>query len=109
MEAATGTTGRNRPKGRKDADKQEAVIKTGPIKEKIDDLVALYIKMGRAADTFNDAVKATAEKSGLLASVVRKFVVARAGEKFEEEKRKCEQLQLVFDEVGIGKIDSKPN
>lgn len=89
-----------KPRGRKDAAKQEAIITMQPIKDAIDDLVGLHEKAGAAADKFNDAVKATAEKAGLLASVVRKFVQARAGEKFEEEKTKCEQLSLVFTEVG---------
>ena len=90
----------SRARGRKNADKQEAVITMAPVKESIDELVALKIQADAAGDKFNDAVKATAEKAGLLASVVRKFVQARAGEKFEEEKTKCVQLSLVFEEVG---------
>lgn len=89
-----------KPRGRKNADKQEAIITMQPIKEAIDDLVGLHEKAGAAADKFNDAVKATAEKAGLLASVVRAFVVARASDKFDEAKTKCQQLSLCFDEVG---------
>ena len=89
-----------KPRGRKNADKQEAIITMQPIKDAIDDLVGLHEKAAAASEKFNDAVKATAEKSGLLASVVRKFVQARAGEKFDEEKTKCEQLSLVFEEIG---------
>lgn len=87
-------------KGRKDADHQEAVIRTRIVKEAIDDLCDLHAKRQEAADCYNDAVKAVAEKSGLLASAVNRFVVARAGEKFEEAKRKCDQLSLLFEEVG---------
>jgi hypothetical protein len=32
--------------------------------------------------------------------VVRKFVAARAGEHYDKEKQKCEQLNLCFEEVG---------
>jgi len=35
-----------------------------------------------------------------LASTVRRFVTARAGEDFEGAARKVEQLALVFEEVG---------
>lgn len=100
--AAAETDSAIRAQGRKDADKQEAVITMEPVKEGIEDLVQLYVKAGTANDRLNDAIKATAEKAGLLASVVRKFVVARAGEKWEEEHRKVNQLALVFDEVGNG-------
>ena len=86
--------------GRKDATGQDAVIRMDPVKESVDELIELYVKSGDAAAKFNEAIKATAEKSGLLAATVRKFVVARAGEKFDEVKRQVEQLALVFDEVG---------
>lgn len=87
-------------RGRKDSEKQEQVIKLSAVKDKISDLITLYNKAGDANDKLNDAIKATAEKAGLLSSVVRKFVVARAGDRFEEEARKVEQLNLVFDEIG---------
>lgn len=98
QEAEVGTRGRAR--GRKDADKQEQVIKTKIVKDRVDQLVQLKNNADSAATDFNDAVKKAAEDSGLLASSVRKFVVARAGEKFEEEQRKCTQLSLLFEEVG---------
>ena len=101
MDAATQTEEViSKAKSRKDADKQEAVITMKPVKDKIDDLIALYVKAGKASDKLNDAIKAVAEKAGLLASVVRKFVTARAGEKFQEEARKVEQLSLIFEEIG---------
>lgn len=95
-----GTTGRRGARGRKDADKQEQVIKTKIVKDRITELVQLKNNADSAANDFNDAVKKAAEDSGLLAATVRKFVVARAGEKFAEELRKCEQLNLLFEEVG---------
>ena len=102
MEAATETQAAIRKaKGRKDDTGQEAVIKMQPIKDIITDLVDLYTKAGKASDTLNDAIKAAAEKAGLQASAVRKFVVARAGEKYEEKKRDAEQLSLLFDEIGL--------
>ncbi len=91
-------SGTKAPRGRKDASGQEAVIKTKELKTRIDELVKLKKAADEAAVEFNDAVKAAAEKSGLLASVVRKVVTASAGENYEEEKRKAEQLSLAFEE-----------
>jgi hypothetical protein len=98
--AARGN-GRTRPRGRKDQTTgQESAITLGHLKENIGELVTLYIQQQDSAARCSDAIKAAAEKSGLLANVVRKFVKARAGEKFEEAKRTVEQLSLVFEEVG---------
>ena len=66
----------------------------------MDALVKLKVRADEAAEDFAEAVKKTAEQAGLLATVVRRFVVARAGEKFEEKRRECEQLDLLFSEVG---------
>lgn len=86
--------------GRKDADKQEKVIELKIVRDRIDDLVDLHNAAAAAGTRFGDAIKATAEKSGLLASTVRKFVTARAGEDFAEAARRVQQLALVFGEVG---------
>jgi hypothetical protein len=93
--------GRASPRGRKDQTTgQEAAITLRPIKDSIGELVTLYIQQQQSAAACSDAIKAAAEKAGLLANVVRKFVKARAGEKFAEAKRTVEQLSLVFDEIG---------
>jgi hypothetical protein len=98
--AARGN-GRTRPRGRKDQTTgQEAAISLRPIKDGIEELVTLYTQQQESAARCSDAIKAAAEQSGLLANVVRKFVKARAGDKFEEAKRTVEQLSLVFEELG---------
>lgn len=100
METATEPSTKTRtPRGRKDRG-QEAAIKLDPIKESVEELVQLHRKAAEAGDAYSDGVKKVAEKSGLLASVVRKFVSARAGEKFKDEKTKAEQLNLLFEDVG---------
>jgi len=86
-------------RGRKDAEGQEQVIRLETITTRIDELVRLHIAAAEAAEDYNEAVKKAAEDSGLLASVVSKFVKARAGERYDTEKQKCEQLSLLFDEV----------
>lgn len=92
--------GGRKTKGRKGSDKQEAVIKTKVVKDRIDELVTLHGKVEAASGRYGDAIKATAEACGINSSALRKFVSARAGEKFEDKKRDCEQLSLLFEEVG---------
>lgn len=87
-------------RGRKDREKQEVVIKIAALRDNVADMVVLHNKAQEAATVLNDKIKAVAEKAGLLASVVRKIVVARAGENWQERKRECEQLNLCFDEIG---------
>ena len=97
----TQTEGR-RATGRKGPDKQELVTKPDVIKKGIDNLVTLHHHAAAASEQLNDAVKALAEKSGYNASAVRKFMLARAGEKYEEMKKLAEQQLELFSEVGEG-------
>lgn len=101
-QAATELAGEaiNRAKGRKSSDGTEDVIKVKPLKEAIAELETLKTKADAAKDRLNDAIKAVAERSGLLSKVVRKLVNARHGEGFEDAKREVDQLAIVFDEVG---------
>ena len=85
--------------GRKDAEKQEQVIELDVLRERSDYLVQLFYAKRDAAKEFGDAVKATAEKAGLLSTVVRKFVAAKAGDDYDDAKRKADQLALVFEEI----------
>lgn len=102
METQPGTNGKGKrkAKARMDADKQEAVQQPKVIKERIDELVNAKQRADDAAEAYSDAIKNAAEASGYLASAVKKFVTARAGEKFEEEHRKVEQQLELFEEVG---------
>lgn len=93
-------TSKKKPKGRTDRSGQEAVIDVSEVRDRIQTLVDLYRLHEDSGKDLNEGIKATAEASGLLASVVRKLVVARAGERFKEKAREVEQLALVFDEVG---------
>lgn len=87
-------------RGRKDSNNQEAVVKPDVIKDRIVELVMRYKAAQDEAEAFNSGIKAAAEASGLMASVVRKFVVARAGEKFADKANEAMQLSIVFEEVG---------
>lgn len=96
-----GTAKKRTPRARVGRDKQEKVEKPQIISDRADELVALKMKADQASQAFSDAIKKAAEDSGLLSSVVRRFVIARAGESFEEKRRENVQLQLLFEEVGI--------
>lgn len=99
MEPRTETVKR-KPKGRVNPDDQEQVQQPQVIEKRIDELVRLKQSAETAAEEFAEGVKAAAEDSGMLASVVRRFVTARASEKFEERRRECEQLSILFEEIG---------
>jgi hypothetical protein len=101
MDAATATDKAiSKARGRKNSEGQEAIIYTTKAKNEIERLIKLKTKSEEAAEDFNNAVKHVAEQAGIQAGVLRKFVNARAGEKYEDEKRRCEQLALLFEEVG---------
>lgn len=99
MNPQTGTTETKsrKARGRKDSQGQEGVINRNEVEESLDELTQLYAASASAAEELNDAIKAVAERSGLLASVVRKYVTAKAGEKFDDVKKTVEQLSLIFD------------
>jgi hypothetical protein len=86
------------PRGRKDSDGTEAVIKLAPLRKALADLLNLKGKVDTATGQFNDSVKAIAERTGLMSSVVKKLVKAKAGDDYAEAHRKVEQAALVFDE-----------
>ena len=99
MEAGTETEVR-KPRGRKNADKQEAVTKPQVVEAKIDDLVVLHKAAVTAAEEESEAIKKCAEESGYNAGAIKKLVVARAGDKFQEKKRDIGQQYELFEEVG---------
>ncbi|MDP2622094.1 MAG: hypothetical protein Q8P46_18280 [Hyphomicrobiales bacterium] len=85
--------------GRKDKRNQPAVIEVAKLREDLTKLKRLKTALDEASEDFNGAVTKSAEKSGLLSSVVRKVVNAYTGENFEEEHRKVEQMSLAFEEI----------
>lgn len=93
----------NDVRGRKDGEGQPAVINLEVLTTRVPDLCHLKSIADAASDAYGEAVKKTAEQSGLLAAVVRRFVNARYGEKYEQEKTKAEQLVLCFAEIGEDK------
>ena len=91
------------PRGRRSG-RQEEVVDLGKIKklmaDRIDELVALHVAASGASENLSMAIKAAAEACGLNAKAMRQFVTARAGDKFQKARTNCEQLSLLFEEVG---------
>jgi hypothetical protein len=105
MEAAATTTSTNgkreprEPRGRKDKG-QEQVIKISELSPAIiGTLVADLMHAQEAATVFDEGVKRNAKVSGIQATVLRKFIAARASKDFEDRKRDSQQLWLLFDEL----------
>lgn len=102
MDTAVTETATPRVRGRKagTADHQESTIEVGVVRERMDHLINCHMAMDLAQTEYSEAVKSVAERAVIQASVLRKFVAARAGEKFGDKRRECEQLSLLFEEVG---------
>ena len=97
-----GVTGKRRgrkPKEGRVEGGQEKVINRGIVFERAEELVRLKVRADEASEDFGTAIKKAAEDSGLIASVVRRYIVAKAGEKFEERRRETNQLSLLFEPV----------
>jgi len=86
--------------GRKEKDGTTAVVKLETLRVRLPNLIDLTIKVQQARAELNEAVTATAEACGLLSATVAKFVKARAGDNFLEQKAKAQQLALCFEELG---------
>lgn len=91
--------GRKQVRGRKDKEKQEKVVTLEPLRERLTNLITLHAQTRTASAEYSEAIKATAEATGLMASVVRSYVTAKAApDGLKDAKRKAEQLALVFGE-----------
>jgi hypothetical protein len=73
-------------------------VRTSAVNGSIDELVDLFTKSQAAAENFSSTIKAVSEQSGILPSVLRKLVKARAKDEVDKVKQEVEQLSLVFEE-----------
>lgn len=87
-------------RGRKDKQGQEKVIELSVLTERMANLITLQTKAKTAGKEYGEAIKVVSEKAGLLSSVVRKFVAARASEMYSERKTEAQQLEMLFEEIG---------
>lgn len=91
-----------RPRGRrsKGSDHQEPVIELSVLNPlAIETMIADYKNVCEAKTIFGESIKAWAEKAGIQAGVLRTYIVARAGESFDNAKRDALQLSLLFEEI----------
>lgn len=96
-------TQQRKVRGRKSktSDHQEAVIRISELNPLAIETLIADLKHAQDAGTiFAEGIKAFSEKAGIQASVLRKFIVARAGEAFQDKKRDAQQLALLFEEIG---------
>lgn len=89
-----------KPAGRVDRSGQEAVQDISKLNGEMQKLLKLRASLTDATTDYSEAVKKAAEKSGFLATVVRKLVDAKAGDKFEDVKRVVDQMGSAFELVG---------
>jgi len=77
-----------------------SILKLDPIKDAIVHLVQLHRESREAAAEFSEALEGAATRSGASLSTLRRFVVARSGDKFVEKKIEVEQLAFLFEGIG---------
>ena len=85
--------------GRHDKHGQESVIEIGKLRERMENLLALYEVKTGASQAYSESVKAAAEASGLHSSTVRAYIAARANDQIDEKCGAAMQLALVFEEM----------
>jgi hypothetical protein len=100
-EATNGAQRKVRGRKAKTSDHQEAIIKLEELNPlAIATLIADFRAAHDASEIFNEGIKANADRAGVQAAVLRKFVTARAGDSFNDKKRDAMQLSLLFEEIG---------
>ena len=78
---------------------EKGFIEVSLVKTNIHRLVALRKAAEDAAEDYNEACKLVAGKAGIKEAALKKFVTARAGDKYEDKKVECGQLHLLFEEL----------
>lgn len=91
------TRGKGKGKGRRDNSGQEAVLKLDVLNDSMAKLLKLCGAQKDAAEDYSSAVKACGEKSGFNASVIRKLVAAKHGDKFDDVKKIVDQMGSAFE------------
>jgi hypothetical protein len=98
LDLQPGARGRNR--GRKSKDGGEEIPKFDTIKEGCAEMMRAFKKLEQARESFNDTVKAVAERGNVNAGTLKRLVKASANGKFKDEQRRIDQQATVFEMVG---------
>jgi len=95
-----GAPYKRQTRGRKDKESGPAVIKLETLSVRAQNLMDLRIKSQQANKAYQEAVTAVAEASGLNASTVQRYIRARCGSSFREERDRASQMAFVFENLG---------
>ena len=90
---------------RRKNDSEEKTQDLGVVRERAQYLMRLLNTAREASTEYREAVEVVAEQAGVDKPVLRAYIKARAGDDFTKQKRRSEQLTLLFEEVG-GEISS---
>lgn len=87
-------------KGRKDKSGGPAVIKLETLSVRAQNLIDLRIAMQQSAKAYQDATAAVAEVTGLNTATVNRYIRARCGSNFRDERDRASQMAFVFEQLG---------
>jgi len=85
--------------GRKDNEGQETTISLDPLRNGIDNLLALKMTAATANADLSEAIKKIAEDCGVNAPAIRAFINAKHSDQIEAKSRNAAQLSLLFEEM----------
>lgn len=86
--------------GRKDGDGQEAVVNVGALKKGMTKAIKLEKELADARNDASAFYKKFAKECGLNTAQLKKAAKAYADEDTEAQRRKAEQMTLIFGECG---------
>lgn len=90
----------SRGRGRKDRDGTEEIPKWDSIKQGCAEMMRAYKRLEQARESFNDTVKAVAERGNVNAATLKSLVRASASGNFKDAQRKIDQQATLFEMVG---------
>lgn len=90
----------DRPAGRKDGDGQEAVVDVSALKKGMQKAIKLEKDLALARTDASAFYKKFAKDCGLNTAQLKKAAKAYADEDIEAQRRKAEQMSLIFDNCG---------
>lgn len=90
----------NTTPARKDNNGDEATIALNPLRDNMSNLMQLKARSDDASALLKEAIKGTAQKTGLMSATIRALINARTKGNVSDKRRIVEQLSIVFDECG---------
>ena len=91
---------KDKPTGRKDGDGQEAVVDVNALKKFMPKAIKLEKELAERRSDASEFYKKGAKECGLNTAQLKKAAKAYADEDAEAQRRKAEQLSMIFEECG---------